>query len=115
MSFTYTLNSKEPVAVLALYGELIDRTQGQELMDRVNLLAEEGIHKVVMDLSDLKYVNSTGLNVLLNSLTKTRKNGGDLVVCGLSKKVRELLLITKLNSIFTVTDTTEEAVARFNS
>lgn len=115
MSFTYTLNSKEPVAVLALYGELIDRTQGQDLMSRVDALGEEGIHKIVMELSELKYMNSTGLNVLINALTKTRKNGGDLVICGVPKKIQELLLVTKLNSVFIVTETSDEAVARFNS
>lgn len=115
MSFTYTLNSKSPVAVLALYGELIDRTQGNELSGRIEALAEENIHKIVLDLSELKYMNSTGLNVLINTLSKTRKNGGDLVLCGISRKIQELLLVTKLNSVFTVTDTADEAVARFNS
>lgn len=115
MSFIHTLTSKEPVAVISLYGELIDRNQAQELMDLVNRLGEEGQNKIVMELSELKYMNSTGLNVLINVLTKTRKNGGDLIISGLSKKVRELLLITKLNSVFTVTETAEEAVAHFKS
>lgn len=115
MSFIHTLTSKEPVAVIALYGELIDRNQAQELMDLVTRLSEEGQNKIILELSELKYMNSTGLNVLINILTKTRKNGGDLVIAGISSKVHELLLVTKLNSVFTVTDTTEEAVARFNS
>ena len=115
MSFIHTLTSKEPVAVIALYGELIDRNQAQELMELVTRLSEEGQNKIVLELSELKYMNSTGLNVLINILTRTRKNGGDLVIAGISAKVHELLLVTKLNSVFTVTDTTEEAVARFNS
>lgn len=115
MSFIHTLTSKEPVAVISLYGELIDRNQAQELMDLVNRLGEEGQNKIVMELSELKYMNSTGLNVLINVLTKTRKNGGDLIISGISKKVRELLLVTKLNSVFTVTETAEEAVAHFKS
>lgn len=115
MSFIHTLTSKEPVAVIALYGELIDRNQAQELMDLVTRLSEEGQNKIILELSELKYMNSTGLNVLINILTKTRKNGGDLVIAGISSKVHELLLVTKLNSVFTVTDTTEDAVARFNS
>jgi anti-sigma B factor antagonist len=115
MSFITTLTSKEPVAVIALYGELIDRTQAQELTDLVNRLSEEGQNKFVLELSELKYMNSSGLNVLINALTKARKNGGDLVIAGISKKVKELLLVTKLNSVFTVTDTIEEAVARFTT
>ena len=115
MSFTFNLLEKQPVAILALYGELIDRTQAQELLDQVNGLSEDGQNRIILELSELKYMNSTGLNVLINILTKARKNGGDLIISGLSKKVRELLLVTKLNSVFTVTDTTEEAIERFNA
>jgi anti-sigma B factor antagonist len=115
MSFTHNLISKDPVAVIGLYGELIDRQQSMELMDLINRLMEEGHTRFVMELSELKYMNSTGLNVLINVLTKSRKNGGDLVISGISRKVQELLVVTKLNSVFTVTDTADEAVARLNS
>jgi anti-sigma B factor antagonist len=115
MSFTYNLNQTEPIVMITLYGELIERNQSQLMLDQINALCEEGKSKVVMDLSELKYMNSTGLNVLLNVLTKTRKSGGDVALCGISKKVQELLLITKLSSVFTVTETADEAAARLNS
>ncbi|MDQ3108486.1 MAG: STAS domain-containing protein [Bacteroidota bacterium] len=114
MSFTYNIIQKNPVAVFSLYGELIDRNEGQRIMDEVNLLSEEGQHNFVLELSELKYVNSTGLNVLINILTKARKNGGDLIICCVAKKVQELLVITKLNSVFNVMDSTEEAIEKFN-
>ena len=115
MSFTHLVIAREPVVTIALYGELIDRSEGNEFMHVIDTMMEEGHNKFILELSELKYMNSTGLNILINLLTKTRKNGGDLVISGISKKVKELLIITKLNSVFTVTDTTEEAVARFNS
>jgi anti-sigma B factor antagonist len=115
MSFTYLLNSSEPVVQIAVYGELIERTQSQEMLDKISALCEEGKTNFVVDLSELKYMNSTGLNVLINILTKTRKNGGDLVICGVSRKIQELLLVTKLNSVFTVTETADEALAHFKS
>ncbi len=114
MSFTYNLVQKQPIAIFNLYGELIDRNEGQKIIDDVQKFSEEGQHNFILELSELKYMNSTGLNVLINVLTKSRKNGGELVICGVSKKVQELLLITKLNSVFTVTETTEEAIAKFN-
>ncbi len=114
MSFTFNVIQKNPIAILSLYGELIDRNLAQSLMDEVVKLSEEGQHKFIFELSELKYMNSTGLNVLINVLTKSRKSGGDLVICGVSKKVQELLLITKLTSVFSVTATTEEAIAKFN-
>jgi anti-sigma B factor antagonist len=112
MSFSYNIIQKSPVAILALYGELIDRNEGQRISDEINSLSENGQNKFILELSEMKYMNSTGLNVLINILTKSRKNGGDLIICGVSKKVQELLLVTKLNSVFTVTETTEEAIAK---
>ncbi|CAN5271002.1 anti-sigma F factor antagonist [soil metagenome] len=115
MSFTYNIIQKSPVVILSLYGELIDKNEGQRILDEVIKFSEEGQNNFILELSELKYMNSTGLNVLINILTKSRKNGGELVICGVSKKVRELLLITKLNSVFSVTETTEEALAKFNA
>src|SRR5665213_1737844 len=114
MSFTYNIIEKKPIAIFSLYGELIDRNLAQSLMDEVVKLSEEGQNKFIFELSELKYMNSTGLNVLINVLTKSRKNGGDLVISGVSKKVQELLLITKLISVFSVSATTEEAISKFN-
>jgi anti-sigma B factor antagonist len=115
MSFSFLLVSKEPILQYSLYGDLIDRNQAQDFLNSVNEMLDEGKNKVVLELSELRYMNSTGINMLINILTRTRKEGGELVLAGLSKKIRELLVVTKLNSVFTVTDTTEEAVAKFNS
>jgi anti-sigma B factor antagonist len=115
MSFAFNTIQTEPIAIISLYGELIDRNEAQQLLNQLNLLSEGGIKNFILELSELKYMNSTGLNVLINVLTKARKNGGELIICGISKKVNELLLITKLNSVFTVSESTDEAILKFNS
>ncbi|HTL82498.1 MAG TPA: STAS domain-containing protein [Bacteroidia bacterium] len=115
MSFSFNLVSKEPVLLFSLYGDLVDKNAAHEFLEKVNTAMDEGMNKVVIELSELRYMNSTGLNVLINILTKARKNGGDLVLCGVSRKVQELLVVTKLNSVFTVTETSDEAVAKFNA
>ena len=68
-------------------------------------------HRVVLDLSQLQYMNSTGLNIPINLLTRTRNAGGrgDRRV---SQSVRQLFLVTKLDSVFTITDNVDEALAR---
>ena len=114
MSFTFNVVQKNPVAIFSLYGDLIDRSLAQTLVNEVNELNDDGQHKFIFDMSEVKYMNSTGLNVLINVLTKSRKSGGDLVICCVSKKVQELLLVTKLNSVFSVADSTEEALEKFN-
>ncbi len=100
------------IIICSLHGELIDKNQATEFIADIEGQLQSGHLKIVLDLSDLKYINSSGLNVLINILTKARKNGGEAVVANVSPKVRELFVITKLNTVFTVTDTVEKALSK---
>lgn len=110
MILDYNITEKNNIQILVLSGELIDKNQATELIKNVDELLELGKNKLVIDLSDLKYMNSSGLNVLIQLLTKTRTSGGDSVIFNVSKKVNDLLIITKLNTLFKVTDTKEAAM-----
>ena len=112
MSFSFNLKQKSPM-VIALYGELIDRDECRDLIKLLEEACEAGPANIVFDLSDLRIMNSTGLNILVHSLTMARKSGGEVLVCGVPEKVRQLFIITKLNTIFQVFDTEDEAVASF--
>ena len=68
---------------------------GQENLDK-------GIKQLAIDLSKLRYMNSSGIGVLITLLTKFRNAGGDVVLIKPSSHIEKLLLITKLNSIFEV-------------
>lgn len=109
MVLDYKIKAEKDFQILSLSGELIDKNQAIDLIKAVDELLESGKNKFVIDLSDLRYMNSSGLNVLIQLLTKTRTRGGDSVICHVSKKVNELLIITKLNTLFKVTDTKEDA------
>lgn len=110
MVLDYKISEENNIQFLELSGELIDKNQAIDLIKAVDELLEYGKNKLVIDLSNLKYMNSSGLNVLIQLLTKTRTRGGESVICHVSKKVNELLIITKLNTLFKVTDTKEEAM-----
>lgn len=109
MVLDYKISEENNVQILTLSGELIDRNQAVGLIKEMDELLELEKNKLIIDLSDLKYMNSSGLNVLIQLLTKTRTSGGESVICHVSKKVNELLIITKLNTLFKVADTKEEA------
>jgi anti-sigma B factor antagonist len=111
MSFTFNLKQKSPVLVIALYGELVDRDECRELTQLLQAACDDGPANIIFDLSDLRIMNSTGLNVLIHSLTMARKSGGEALICGVSKKINELFIITKLNTIFQVLDTEADALA----
>lgn len=111
MVLDYKITEEKNIQILVLKGELIDKHQATDLLKNVDELIESGKNKLVIDLSDLKYINSSGLNVLIQLLTKTRTSGGESVICNVSKKVNELLIITKLNTLFKVADSKEAALA----
>jgi anti-sigma B factor antagonist len=96
--------------VFLFYGELIDRGQATGLLDEIEEGIEKGENRILLNLADLKYLNSSGLNVIINILTKARKSGGDVAICNVNKKITELLVITKLNSVFNVCENIDEAV-----
>lgn len=78
---------------------------------------EEGMEKnelfVIFNLENLEYINSTGLNFIISTFTKLRNAGGELIICCVSQKVEDLLVITKLNTIFTICESLEEAEENF--
>jgi anti-sigma B factor antagonist len=111
MVLTFNIKEENSIQLLKLSGELIDKHQATELMIAVDELLELGKSKLIIDLTDLKYMNSSGLNVLIQLLTKTRTKGGESVIYNVNKKVNELLIITKLNTLFKVANTKDEAIA----
>ena len=110
MVLDYKITEENNLQVLILSGELIDKNQAIDLIKSIDELLIEGKNKLIIDLSDLKYMNSSGLNVLIQLLTKTRTNGGESVIFNVSKKVNDLLVITKLNTLFKVADSKESAI-----
>ena len=113
MEFTFKINEKPGYCSVHLKGNLIEKGQAVNLIDEINNLVLKDANKFVLNLSDFRYMNSTGLTVLLNILTLARKAGGEAVICCVPEKINSLLSVTKLINVFTVTDTEEHAVENF--
>lgn len=114
MIFDYKSNKQGEIHVYLFYGELIDRGQATTLLDEIETGISKNENKILLNLADLKYLNSSGLNVIINILTKARKSGGDVAICNVNKKINELLIITKLNSVFNVCDDVKQGVELLN-
>lgn len=97
--------------VFRLHGSLIGETDGMPLTEAFNEQLEGGCIRFVMDLTDLKHINSSGLGVFITLLTKARKKDGELLLVNPSDGIRKLLMITKLSAIFTIHETVEQALA----
>ncbi|MEO0311624.1 MAG: hypothetical protein RIQ89_1281 [Bacteroidota bacterium] len=115
MNFEYKIKNNGSYAIVEMSGNLIDKNQANPLLEEIQELINKGITSFVISMENFKYLNSNGLNVLVNILTKSRKNGGDTTICAISDKIKELLIITKLNTVFTITDDLTSAVKQFQN
>ncbi len=97
------------IILVKLEGKIIDQTTSQELVRNVTELLSADKNLVILNLEKIEYINSNGLNSLISILTKTRTRGGEVVLCNINEKIEKLLLITKLNSVFNIENSIEEA------
>jgi anti-sigma B factor antagonist len=110
MVFDFTIANHTNYAVISLSGNLIEKGQAISLLENVEELAKDNCTKWAIDLDKLIYMNSSGLNTLIQLLTKARVAGGEAVLYNMNKKINELILITKLHTLFKVADTRQEAL-----
>ncbi len=114
MEFGYDIEEKEKYALVHIKGNLIEKNQANDLLDDINNRLDKESNNFVIDMEGFKYMNSTGLNVLLNILSKARKSGGEAVICCVPEKIKTLLVITKLINVFSVVDNEALAAQNFN-
>jgi anti-sigma B factor antagonist len=83
------------------------------LRDAVRDLLAKGSKQILLNLGDVTYIDSSGIGELVSAFTTVRNQGGDLKLLNLTKKVHDLLQITKLYTVFDVKDDEASAVASF--
>jgi anti-sigma B factor antagonist len=112
------LNLKERqadgVTILDLSGKITIGEGSVQLREAVRRLLDEGKKKILLNLGDVSYVDSSGIGELVSSYSTTTNNGGQLKLLNLTKKIQDLLMITKLLTVFETHDNEEAAVASFN-
>ena len=84
------------------------------LREMVSGLLAKGQKKILLNLGDVNYIDSSGIGELVSAFTTVRKQGGDLKLLNLTKKVHDLLQITKLYTVFDVKDDEAAAVKSFS-
>lgn len=82
-------------------------------MDDINYQSVNSTN-LIIDMSDMRYMNSTGLNILVNLLTIYRNKGHEAVIINVPEKINQLLVITKLNSVFNIINSLKEAEQYLN-
>lgn len=116
LDMTYTHHiSDSKVVVFSLEGSMLGENESGSLSTDFAHYLEQGYTRFVIDLTNLKHINSTGLGVFITLMTRVRSRNGELLLSNPAKNISNLLSITKLNSIFGITDTLEAAVARLSN
>ncbi len=100
------------VTVVVLPGESLDAANSKEFKNDMGLLLEEN-KKLVVDMSEMRFVDSSGCGALLSCLRQLNADGGDLKLCSVSKPVRALFELIRMHRIFDIYNTREEALTAF--
>lgn len=103
-------NIEDNILTLSLNGDLIGEDTGIDIIEVINNHIQNNIKLCIIDISGLRYINSSGIGVLITILTKFRNKGGEVCLLKPSESVKKLLIITKLNAIFNIVDTKRKAI-----
>jgi anti-sigma B factor antagonist len=101
------------VVILMPKGKIMGGPDAGAVKERLHELIDEGKKKVVVDLGGVSWMNSSGLGILIGGLTTMRNAGGDLKLAVTTEKVKNLLMVTKLITIFESFDSVQEAIASY--
>jgi len=102
------------VTIVDLSGRITLGEGSVVLRDTVKDLLGKGQTKILLNLGDVSYIDSSGIGELVSAFTSVRNQGGELKLLHLTKKVHDLLQITKLYTVFDVKDDEAAAVKAFN-
>lgn len=100
--------------VLQLKGDVMGGPDGSKLHDKLRELKEAGRKNVVVDLSKVRFMNSSGLGMLIGGLATMRNAGGDLRLANATDRIQSLLMIAKLLTVFKHYESVDEAVASYD-
>jgi anti-sigma B factor antagonist len=102
------------ITVLDLKGKMTLGEGDELLKDKINSLLGAGKKKLVLNLEGVPYIDSAGLGEIVRTFTTVSRQGGNLKLLNLTKRIEDLLAITKLLTVFETFDTESEAIKSFS-
>lgn len=114
MSLTLSLKALNNCSEIKLKGAPLSELDFEELHAVVEAEMVKDQPNLILNLAEIKILNSLGINSLIKIFTKCRNNGGDLYIVNISEKINQVLLLTKLNTVLNIANSTAEAEENFN-
>ena len=113
MSMKVSNRQVDGIAVVDMSGRITLGEGSVVLRDTVRDLVTKGQKKILLNLGDVTYIDSSGIGELVSAFTAVRREGGELKLLNLTKKVHDLLQITKLYTVFDIKDDEASAIQSF--
>jgi len=108
------VSEKYNAVIIELKGDVMGGDDTKEFNELLHKLIDEGKKNIVVDLGDVKFMNSSGLGMLISGLTTIKKAEGSLKLARVGEKIQSLLIITKLIQIFESFESVDDAVKSFS-
>jgi anti-sigma B factor antagonist len=115
MTVKMTDREVDGVSVVELDGRIVLGEESNSFREKLRSLVAEGKKKIVLNMSEIKYIDSAGLGALVAVHISAKNQGASVRLCHLGKKFHEVMQITKLLTVFDVYDTEAAAISSFQS
>ena len=109
----YNIDERYNSVVIELKGKVMGGPDAETFREELHSLIDQDKLNVIVDLSRVKFMNSSGLGILIGGLTTMRNAGGDFKICGATDKIESLLMVSQLIKVFDHYDTLEDAIAAY--
>jgi anti-sigma B factor antagonist len=103
---------REEFAILRFEVQQILGEEAQEFQDTILTSLEKNIKFIIVDLSEVKFISSWGIGILIHGLTTTKNRGGEFRVTGLSENVQEIFKKVRLDTVFNIYNTVDKAMSK---
>ena len=105
---------RDGVAIIELSGKLMGGPDAETIDETIKTLLHEGVKNIVVNLEKVRWVNSTGLGILISGYTTVKKSGGELKLLKVSDRIENIFIVSKLYTVFESFDNEDEAVRSFS-
>jgi anti-sigma B factor antagonist len=109
------VTEKYGCVIIEMKGNVMGGPSSEDFSDLLHSLIDQGKTNVIVDLGKVKFMNSSGLGMLIGGLTTMKKADGDLRICQADKKIESLLVVTKLITVFKHFRSLDEAIKSYES
>ena len=101
------------ITIIRVHGDIVMSGNGPALTQRIRALVDQNRRWIVLDMSDVRYVDSAGIGELVASFSAAQHRGGCIRLCGVTRRLNDLLVITHLLNLFECFETEHDALEAF--